>query len=76
MEAGLSVEEVEEGNRVVERLLRTWASSLPENDDVMADIDILEDPEAQIAELKKCVERFRAQIEGNIWVQRVLASLT
>ena len=32
-------------------------------------------PEAQLEELKKCVERFRPQVEQNLWARRVLESL-
>ncbi len=31
--------------------------------------------EAQLEELRRCVEQFRPKIEGNPWVQSVLATL-
>ncbi|OSD08187.1 DNA mismatch repair protein [Trametes coccinea BRFM310] len=75
-EPELPSEVVEEGTRIVEELLRTWAETQSGHDGedvVMGD----EEPslEAQLEELKRCVEKFRPQIESNPWVQNVLASL-
>ena len=69
---------VEEGMRLVEDLLRTWASSSAVQDDgdvVMGDAEANETPEAQLEALKKCVEQFRPQLEGNAWVQRLMTTL-
>ena len=78
LEAGLSPEVIEEGNKIVEQLLRTWASRVSGQDgeDVDMDADTDDSPEAQVEELRKCMEQFKSQIEGNAWVQRVLTSLT
>ena len=76
LEAGLSVEEIEGGNKIIEQLLRTWTSRLSAQDVEDVNMDVDESPESQVEELKKCVERFKPQIEGNAWVQRVLASLS
>jgi DNA mismatch repair protein MSH2 len=70
---------IEEGTRVVEELLRTWAARSPSQDgeDVfMADGQADESPETQLEALKKCVDAFRPRLEGNAWVQRVLTTLT
>ncbi|KAL7284083.1 hypothetical protein ACG7TL_001363 [Trametes sanguinea] len=69
-EPELPSEVVEEGTRIVEELLRTWAETQSGHDGedvVMGD----EEPslEAQLEELKRCVEKFRPQIESNPWVQ-------
>lgn len=76
-EPGLSEEVVEEGTRIVEDLLRAWTANSAQMDDedtVMADDD---EPDAatQLAELKVIFERFQPRLEGNTWVQSVLASL-
>ena len=68
---------IEEGTRLVEEVLRTWAaSSAPQDgeDVVMADSDE-ESAEAQLAALKKCMEEFKPRLEGNAWVQRLLTTL-
>ena len=78
LEAGIPPEVVEEGNKLIEQLLRTWASKVSNDDSEDVDMDAGEyddSPEAQVEELRKCVEEFRPQIEDNQWVQRVLASL-
>lgn len=74
-EPDLSAEVVDEGTRIVEELLRTWASHVSEQDGdiIMADAD--DSSENQLEELKKCVDQFRPRIESNAWVQHVLASL-
>ncbi|EED80646.1 predicted protein [Postia placenta Mad-698-R] len=75
-ESQLPPEVVEEGTRIVEELLRTWASQISERD---GDDIVMEDSEdsaaTELEKLKRCVEQFRPQIEGNAWVQHLLASL-
>ena len=69
---------VEEGTRLVEQLLKTWVartSAQDGEDVVMVDGDGVDESEAQLAELKRCLEEFRPQLEGNLWVQKVLATL-
>lgn len=72
-------EVVEEGTKLVEHLLKTWAggaSGQDGEDVVMADDEEdLGDPESQLAELKKCFEQFQPQLEGNAWVKQVLSTL-
>ena len=73
---------VEEGTALVEELLKTWSSTSStssalagsDEDVEMAD-DAEDDAEAQLATLRRCVEQFRPRLEGNAWVQQVLASL-
>lgn len=73
--AEFSEDVVTEGSAIIEELLRSWASATPAQDGedvVMAD-EL--DPDAQLEELKRCVEQFRPRIEGNAWVQSILTSL-
>ncbi|KAI0635322.1 DNA mismatch repair protein [Trametes polyzona] len=76
-EPDLPAEVIEEGTQIVEELLRTWAASTGGGHDgedvVMGDVEASE--EAQLEELRRCVEKFRPKIESNPWVQNVLASL-
>lgn len=67
-------EVVEEGIRLVEELLRTWSSQQEDGEDIVMSDDEAT-PEAQLEELKRCVERFRPQIEGNEWLKSLLTSL-
>ncbi|OCH93892.1 hypothetical protein OBBRIDRAFT_832212 [Obba rivulosa] len=75
-DAEMPPEVVVEDTKTVEQLLRIWASQTPRTngeDVVMGDEEL--SPEAQLKELKRCVEQFRPRIEGNAWVQNVIASL-
>ncbi|KAI0797257.1 DNA mismatch repair protein [Irpex lacteus] len=80
IDADIPPEVVEEGSKLVEELLQAWvaqtsASSGDAEDAMMVDGQEELSPEAQLEELKKCVERFRPQVEQNLWAQRVLESL-
>lgn len=68
-------EVTEEGIKIVEELLLTWASRGPENDgeDIIMQDDL--SPEEQLEELRRCVESFRPRIEKNQWLESVLAAL-
>ncbi|KAG1815227.1 DNA mismatch repair protein [Suillus subaureus] len=67
-----SDEVTEEGIQIIEELLKKWASeSSADDEDVMMD-DVSH--EAQLAELRRCVEEFRPRIEQNAWVQSLLTS--
>ncbi|KAG0708032.1 DNA mismatch repair protein [Suillus ampliporus] len=67
-----SDEVTEEGIQIIEELLKKWASeSSTDDEDVMMD-DV--SPEAQLTELRRCVEEFRPRIEHNAWVQSLLTS--
>ena len=70
-------EAVEEGTKLIEELLKAWAegTSTQDGEDVVMADDESGDPEAQLAELKKCFERFRPQLESNAWVKEILTTL-
>jgi len=70
-EPQISKETTEEGIRIVEELLRAWTSDKDGDDVVMSD-DL--SPEAQLEELKRCVDEFRPRIETNEWLQSLLTS--
>lgn len=59
---------------IVEELLRTWTSSTAQDGDDIAMGDAA-DPDAQLVQLKRCVQEFQPRIEGNTWVQSLLTSL-
>ncbi len=66
---------IEEGTKIVEEMLRTWASkSTDDGEDIVMDDDDVS-PEEQLEELRRCVEQFRPRIESNAWAQGLLASL-
>jgi DNA mismatch repair protein MSH2 len=67
-----SDEVMEEGIQIVEELLRTWAESGTDGEDVVMD-DVSAD--TQLEELRRCAEAFRPRIEGNAWVQSMISSL-
>ncbi|TFK49468.1 DNA mismatch repair protein [Heliocybe sulcata] len=75
-EPQFSKEDTDAGIKIVEDLMRTWASRVPDEldgeDVVMSDSPL---PELQLAELKKCVQEFQPQIQANPWVQHLLATL-
>ena len=74
-EPELPADVVEEGTKLVEEMLRAWASRTGHDgeDVVMGDEEA--SPEEELEELKRCVEQFRPRIESNPWAQSVLASL-
>ncbi|KAF9004638.1 DNA mismatch repair protein [Cyathus striatus] len=69
----ISPEATEEGVTIMEQLLREWASDHGQDDDdiIMEDLT----PEAQMEALKRCVEKYRPQIESNAWLRSVMTSL-
>ena len=71
-EPAVAPEVTEEGIQIVQQLLKAWASNADGEDVIMAD-DV--SPEAQLEELRMCVEKFRPQIEGNAWLQEMITSL-
>lgn len=80
IDADIPPEVVEEGSKLVEELLQAWVAQTSTSngdaeDAMMVDGQEELSPEAQLEELKKCVERFRPQVEQNLWAQRVLESL-
>ena len=68
---------IEEGTRLVEELLKTWASqqSCADGEDIVMSNGADDDPEAQLQQLRHCFDQFRPELEQNLWVRRVLASL-
>ena len=76
IDADIPLEIVEEGSKLVEELLRTWSAkgAVHDDDDVVMADDDDDTPEAQLAELQKCVEEFRPRLEQNLWAQRILES--
>ncbi|RPD65678.1 DNA mismatch repair protein [Lentinus tigrinus ALCF2SS1-7] len=75
VEPDLPPEVIEEGTKIIEEMLRTWASkSTHDGEDVVMDDDDVS-PEEQLDELRRCVEQFRPRIESNAWAQGLLASL-
>ena len=74
-EPELPADVVEEGTKLVEEMLRAWASKTGHDgeDVVMGDEEA--SPEEQLEELKRCVEQFRHRIENSPWAQNVLTSL-
>ncbi|EIM82088.1 DNA mismatch repair protein [Stereum hirsutum FP-91666 SS1] len=79
-EADLPPEVTEEGIKIVEEMLKTWASrtsvypaQLDDGDIVMDDAEM--SPEKQVEELRECMKEFAPRIEGNAWVQKLLATL-
>ncbi|KAJ7089358.1 muts domain V-domain-containing protein [Mycena belliarum] len=74
IDSEFSPEVTEEGIRIVEELLSTWANQPADDseDIVMTD----DSAEAQLEELKRCVGRFAPRIEGNPWLVSVLGSLS
>ena len=80
IDADIPPEVVEEGSKLVEELLQAWVAQTSTGvrdgeDVVMEDGESDLSPEAQLEELKRCVERFRPQVEQNLWARRVLESL-
>lgn len=78
MDTSASPEVIEEGIKIVEQLLAEWSRNGSEQDGedvVMLDMEAETSADAQLAELKQCVEKYRAQIEGNPWLQSVLTTL-
>ncbi|KIJ14608.1 hypothetical protein PAXINDRAFT_163339 [Paxillus involutus ATCC 200175] len=68
-----SDEVTQEGIQIVEDLLRKWAeTSATDGDDIVME-DVSAD--AQLEELRRCVEDFRPRIEGNAWVQSMISSM-
>ncbi|KAF9459138.1 DNA mismatch repair protein [Collybia nuda] len=73
----ISKEVTDEGIQVMEEFLRAWSTrgSGDDGDDVIMAAGDDQDPEAQVQELKACLEEFRPRIESNQWLQSVLSSL-
>lgn len=70
-------EVTDEGSKIVEEFLTTWATQCAaakaDGDDIVMETD--EDVDREIAILKETLEKYRDRIEGNPWVQSLLATL-
>ncbi|KAL5514499.1 hypothetical protein ACEPAG_2588 [Sanghuangporus baumii] len=70
-------EVIDEGSKLVEEILREWgqrcSASEQDGEDVIMDDD--EKVERDIAVLKECIGKYQNQIEGNPWIQSLLATL-
>jgi DNA mismatch repair protein MSH2 len=73
-ESDCSEEEIEQGVTIVEEMLQFWASQSAGDSE---DVEMLgpDSDERQLSELKQCMERFKPQIEGNQWLQKMLTVL-
>ncbi|THH15823.1 hypothetical protein EW146_g4722 [Bondarzewia mesenterica] len=78
-EDSLPADVTEEGIKIVEELLKTWASRTSDSSTAGDGEDIVMSdelsPQAQLEELKACFAEFQPRIEGNAWVRSLLASL-
>lgn len=76
-DAEFPAEVMEEGTKLIEQLLAEWsASQLDDGEDIaMAGADD-DDTEVQLQELRKCMDKYRPQLEANPWVRHVLQSLS
>lgn len=67
-------EVTDDGSRLVEEMLRTWAARCSaDGDDVVMDDGANEDREFEV--LKQCVEEYQERMEGNPWIQELITSL-
>ena len=67
----------DEGSKIVEEFLTTWASQCAaaksDGEDVVMDND--DDVDREITILKETLEKYRDRIEGNPWIQSLIATL-
>ena len=64
----------DEGSRLVEEMLRTWAARCStDGDDVVMDDERNVDREYEV--LKQCVEEYREMMEVNPWIQELITTL-
>ncbi|KAJ4481616.1 DNA mismatch repair protein [Lentinula edodes] len=75
MDVDVPPEVTEEGIRIVEDFLRSWASPTDGEDVVMEEDEGKEaSPEQQLEQLKAHVEKFLPQIESNTWLKSLLTT--
>jgi DNA mismatch repair protein MSH2 len=65
---------MDEGSRVIEELLRSWANMCEGQDGEDVLMDSL-DPEANLDALKRCFKEYEARINANPWTISLLSSL-
>lgn len=66
---------IDEGSKIIEEVLRAWAARSPEKDGddvVMGDDDTAD---AEVTNLRACVDEYKDRIAGNPWIQSLLAAL-
>lgn len=73
MDEDISPVAVDDGIKIMEDMLYKWASDA-DGEDVMMSEDGLS-PEVQLQDLQKYLETYHTRIEGNQWLQSVIASL-
>ena len=67
-------EVTDEGSRLVEEMLRTWASRCSvDGDDIVMEDD--ESMEREVEVLKQCVAEYRERMEANPWIQGLVTTL-
>ncbi|KAJ4001111.1 muts domain V-domain-containing protein [Lentinula boryana] len=72
MDVEVSPEVTDEGIRIVEDFLRSWASTTDGEDVVMEEEEA--SPEQQLEQLKAHVDKFLPQIESNSWLKSLLTT--
>ncbi|KAK2459716.1 hypothetical protein APHAL10511_008267 [Amanita phalloides] len=65
--------DADEGIHIMKDILRGWSRNSADSEDVLMHDE--GDTEQQLADLRKCVEIFKLQIERNKWLQSVIGSL-
>ncbi|KAJ7221858.1 DNA mismatch repair protein [Mycena haematopus] len=73
IESEFPLELTDEGIKLVDELLSTWANPPQDGEDVVMTDD---SPQAQLEHLKRCVAEFQPRIEANPWLVSVLGSLS
>ncbi len=66
----------EEGSKVIEDLLRSWATQTSQDDEDV-DMDMGDDNKAEeeLLALRRCAEQYKDRIESNPWIQSLLTTL-
>jgi DNA mismatch repair protein MSH2 len=71
----ISEDVVSEGVALMEEVLKKWAAGVDGDVDMDGDGGGGKDPEAQLAWLKTCMQEYGDRLDGNKWIQDVLATL-
>lgn len=74
MHEDISDELTNEGIDIVRELLREWGEGSVDHDQdvLMRDAD---DVDAEVVELRRCIEKLRPRMEHNPWFQSLIAAL-
>ncbi|KAG8922287.1 MutS-like protein [Tulasnella sp. 418] len=78
-----SSEEIEEGTKIIQEVLRTWAERSGHKADADGDVDMdggekVDDAavaQRELEVLRRCFEEFKDQVEGNAWCRTMLETL-